>query len=164
MVWITLLSGRAIRSPSFLLTCISMVISCCHFMAASACSMPTPTESLHEQAPTYLFAHALHVMHVAGDMTQHCDGGCHCCAFHNWKSLLFNSATFRAGCPGRTVFVPSGDLLCPRWCVTYKKGRSSGRHGCFGRTWYDEIQPTVVGRAEPHNLALLHPSAGLICP
>lgn len=23
--------------------------------------------------------------------------------------------------------------------------------------WHDEIQPTVVGRAEPHNLRLVHP-------
>jgi len=32
-----------------------------------------------------------------------------------------------------------------------------GRHGCYGRMWYDEIQSTVVGRAEPHNLRLVHP-------
>ena len=48
-----------------------------------------------------------------------------------------------AGCPARTVFMPSGGLLCPRWCITYKQGKSSGRHGCFGRVWYDEVQPTV---------------------
>ena len=54
--------------------------------------------------------------------------------------------------------MPTGDLLCPRWCVTYKKGKSNGRHGCFGRMWWDEIQPTVLGRAEPHNLRLVHPA------
>lgn len=67
-----------------------------------------------------------------------------------------------AGCPGTTVFLPTGDLLCPRWCVTYKQGKSGGRHGCFGRMWYDEIQPTVVGRAEPHNLRLIHPTQGRV--
>ncbi|KAL3146940.1 hypothetical protein ABBQ38_014910 [Trebouxia sp. C0009 RCD-2024] len=61
------------------------------------------------------------------------------------------------GCPASTVWMPSGGLLCPRWCITYKDGKSSGRHGCFGVVWYDEVQPTVVGRAEPHNLALIHP-------
>lgn len=39
--------------------------------------------------------------------------------------------------------MPSGGLLCPRWCITYKEGKSSGRHGCYGRAWYDEVQPTV---------------------
>lgn len=45
-----------------------------------------------------------------------------------------------------------------RWCITYKRGKSNGRHGGYGRVWYDEIQPTVVGRAEPHNLKLVHPT------
>ena len=67
-----------------------------------------------------------------------------------------------AGCDAETVFLPTGDLLCPRWCITYKQGKSSGRHGCFGRMWYDEIQPTVVGRAEPHNLRLIHPTQGRV--
>lgn len=49
----------------------------------------------------------------------------------------------RAGCPASTVWMPSGGLLCPRWCITYKDGKSSGRHGCFGVVWYDEVQPTV---------------------
>lgn len=62
-----------------------------------------------------------------------------------------------AGCEGGAALLPTLDLLCPRWCITYKKGKSSGRHGCFGRMWYDEIQPTVVGRAEPHNLRVIHP-------
>ena len=56
-----------------------------------------------------------------------------------------------------TRLMPTGDLLCPRWCITYKKGKSEGRHGCYGRMWFDEIQSTVVGRAEPHNLRLVHP-------
>ena len=45
--------------------------------------------------------------------------------------------------------MPSGGLLCPRWCITYKDGKSSGRHGCFGVVWYDEVQPTV----SPHSTA-----------
>ncbi|KAI8463386.1 MAG: hypothetical protein J3K34DRAFT_495628 [Monoraphidium minutum] len=61
------------------------------------------------------------------------------------------------GCDAETLWLPTGDLACPRWCITYKKGKSNGRHGCFGRMWYDSVQTTVVGRAEPHNLQLLHP-------
>ncbi|KAL0043430.1 hypothetical protein WJX79_004501 [Trebouxia sp. C0005] len=61
------------------------------------------------------------------------------------------------GCDAYTVWMPSGGLLCPRWCITFKDGKSTGRTGCFGVVWYDEVQPTVVGRAEPHNLALIHP-------
>ncbi|KIY93940.1 DNA (cytosine-5)-methyltransferase CMT3 [Monoraphidium neglectum] len=61
------------------------------------------------------------------------------------------------GCDAKTVWLPTGDLACPRWCITYKKGKSNGRHGCFGRIWHDSVQTTVVGRAEPHNLQLLHP-------
>jgi hypothetical protein len=49
-------------------------------------------------------------------------------------------------------------ISCCSWCITYKKGLSNGRHGCFGRVWYDQIQPTVVTRAEPHNLELVHPT------
>ena len=41
--------------------------------------------------------------------------------------------------------------------MSYKHGKSNGRHGCFGRVWYDDVQSTVVTRAEPHNLQLLHP-------
>ena len=41
--------------------------------------------------------------------------------------------------------------------MSYKHGKSTGRHGCFGRVWYDDVQSTVVTRAEPHNLQLLHP-------
>jgi DNA (cytosine-5)-methyltransferase 1 len=62
-----------------------------------------------------------------------------------------------AGCPAGTAMLTTGDLLCPRWCITYKRGKSNGRQGCFGRMGLDEVQPTVVGRAEPHNLRLVHP-------
>ncbi|WIA20554.1 hypothetical protein OEZ85_004945 [Tetradesmus obliquus] len=62
------------------------------------------------------------------------------------------------GCSSVTYFTNTGDLVCPRWCVTYKGGASNGRHGCFGRMWWDQIQPTVVTRAEPHNLELVHPT------
>lgn len=61
------------------------------------------------------------------------------------------------GCPGRTFFLPSSDHVCPRWCITYKNGKSDGRHGCFGRIQPEDVQPTVVGRAEPHNLKVVHP-------
>lgn len=43
------------------------------------------------------------------------------------------------------------------WAVTYKGGKSQGRHGCYGRMWHDGAQSTVVTRPEPHNLQLLHP-------
>ena len=61
------------------------------------------------------------------------------------------------GCPSRTVFTPTMNLVCPRWCITYKNGLSSGRHGCFGRIRLNSVQPTVVTRAEPHNLEICHP-------
>jgi len=48
-----------------------------------------------------------------------------------------------AGCDAYTVWMPSGGLLCPRWCITFKDGKSTGRTGCFGVVWYDEVQPTV---------------------
>lgn len=51
--------------------------------------------------------------------------------------------------------------FCCRWCVTYKKGQSIGRNGCFGRIHPDIIQPTVVTRPEPHNLQVRH--AVLVC-
>jgi DNA (cytosine-5)-methyltransferase 1 len=35
---------------------------------------------------------------------------------------------------------------------------SCNRQSCYGRVWFDEVQPTVVTRAEPHNLRLLHPT------
>jgi hypothetical protein len=102
--------------------------------------------------------------------------------------------TALAGCDAETVFLPTGDLACPRWegmggrsggqitgggsgvlvpgtgsvlsrrlrppnpppippttnhskrwCITYKRGKSNGRHGCFGRIWHDGVQTTVVG-------------------
>ncbi|GAX80751.1 hypothetical protein CEUSTIGMA_g8186.t1 [Chlamydomonas eustigma] len=64
------------------------------------------------------------------------------------------------GCSAKSFWLPSGDLLCPRWCITYqggKSGKGGGRQTCFGRVWYDEVQPTVVTRAEPHNLRIVHP-------
>ncbi|MEW5305299.1 MAG: hypothetical protein WDW36_007850 [Sanguina aurantia] len=65
-----------------------------------------------------------------------------------------------AGCPSFAVWMATGDLVCPRWCTTYKAGKSgaggSRRHGCYGRLNLWEIQPTVVTRAEPHNLQLVH--------
>eukprot|EP00891_Asterochloris_glomerata_P003939 jgi/Astpho2/3939/fgenesh1_pg.00063_%23_13_t len=85
------------------------------------------------------------------------------------------------GCESSTVWLPTRGLLAPRWVFTYKNGLSSGHNGCYGRllcalktgvlgthytcgvqrapqVWYDEYVPTTVGRAEPHNLALIHPT------
>ena len=42
--------------------------------------------------------------------------------------------------------------------MTFKHGKSSGRHACFGRVRGAEVLATVVGRAEPHNLRIGHPS------
>ena len=53
--------------------------------------------------------------------------------------------------------MPTGDLLCPRWCITFKDGKCHGRTACFGRVHTTEVLPTVVGRAEPHNLRIAHP-------
>lgn len=61
------------------------------------------------------------------------------------------------GCPSWTEFTPTMNLLCPRWCITFKNGYSQGRHGCFGRIRRNSVQPTVVTRAEPHNLEICHP-------
>ncbi|XP_071692935.1 DNA (cytosine-5)-methyltransferase CMT3 [Rutidosis leptorrhynchoides] len=48
----------------------------------------------------------------------------------------------------------SGKPLVPDYCMTYVDGKSTKP---FGRMWWDEIVPTVVTRAEPHNQAILHP-------
>ncbi|KAJ9549128.1 hypothetical protein OSB04_021671 [Centaurea solstitialis] len=62
-----------------------------------------------------------------------------------WRGYIF---TFRKAvgefC---TTFVPD-------YAMTFVDGRSSKP---FGRLWWDEIVPTVVTRAEPHNQAILHP-------
>lgn len=71
-----------------------------------------------------------------------------------------------AGCAAKTVLMPDAQLLVPRWCITFKEGFSGlvgkktegiqgGKHGCYGRMDMHEVQPTVVGRAEPHNLQLV---------
>ncbi|XP_076930396.1 DNA (cytosine-5)-methyltransferase CMT3-like [Bidens hawaiensis] len=52
------------------------------------------------------------------------------------------------------VYFPSGKPLVPDYAMTFVDGRSSKP---FGRLWWDEIVPTVVTRAEPHNQAILHP-------
>ena len=62
------------------------------------------------------------------------------------------------GCDSFTVLMLTGDLLCPRWCVTYKDGKRNGHTACFGRAHPTETLPTVLGRAEPHNLRIAHPS------
>ncbi|KAK9052038.1 hypothetical protein SSX86_028666 [Deinandra increscens subsp. villosa] len=52
------------------------------------------------------------------------------------------------------VYLPSGRPLVPDYAMTFVDGRSLKP---FGRLWWDEIVPTVVTRAEPHNQAILHP-------
>ena len=66
--------------------------------------------------------------------------------YHKVAYPLTEPGDHAAGCSAYTVWMPSGGLLCPRWCITYKDGKSNGRHGCFGVVWYDEVQPTVSPR------------------
>jgi DNA (cytosine-5)-methyltransferase 1 len=42
----------------------------------------------------------------------------------------------------------------PDYALTYVDGKSCKP---FGRLWWDEIVPTVVTRAEPHNQVIIHP-------
>ncbi|XP_016513164.1 DNA (cytosine-5)-methyltransferase CMT3-like isoform X3 [Nicotiana tabacum] len=52
------------------------------------------------------------------------------------------------------VKVASGKPLVPDYAITFVRGTSTKP---FGRLWWDEIVPTVVTRAEPHNQVILHP-------
>lgn len=38
------------------------------------------------------------------------------------------------------------DPEVPRWCLTYKKGKSKGRHGGYGRVHYAGVIATVGSR------------------
>ena len=49
-----------------------------------------------------------------------------------------------AGCPSWTAFLPTGAVVCPGFCTTFKEGKSSGATGSYGRLWYDEIRNTVT--------------------
>lgn len=51
-------------------------------------------------------------------------------------------------------YLSSGKPLVPDYAMSFVKGKSSKP---FGRLWWDEIVPTVVTRAEPHNQIILHP-------
>ncbi|KAK1435027.1 hypothetical protein QVD17_00782 [Tagetes erecta] len=53
------------------------------------------------------------------------------------------------------VMLPSGKPLVPNYAMTFVRGTSKKP---FGRLGMDDIVTTVVGRAEPHNQALLHPN------
>ncbi|TKY70271.1 putative DNA (cytosine-5)-methyltransferase CMT1 [Spatholobus suberectus] len=53
------------------------------------------------------------------------------------------------------VMLDSGKPLVPDYAITFVRGTSSKP---FGRLWWDEIVPTVVTRAEPHNQVILHPT------
>ncbi|XP_073139709.1 DNA (cytosine-5)-methyltransferase CMT3-like [Henckelia pumila] len=52
------------------------------------------------------------------------------------------------------VLLSSGKPLVPDYAMTFVGGTSPKP---FGRLWWDEIVPTVITRAEPHNHAILHP-------
>lgn len=52
------------------------------------------------------------------------------------------------------VMLASGKPLVPDYAINFVHGRSLRP---FGRLWWDEIVPTVVTRAEPHNQVILHP-------
>ncbi|XP_014521432.1 putative DNA (cytosine-5)-methyltransferase CMT1 isoform X1 [Vigna radiata var. radiata] len=53
------------------------------------------------------------------------------------------------------VMLDSGKPLVPDYAMSFVRGTSSKP---FGRLWWDEIVPTVVTRAEPHNQVILHPN------
>ncbi|CAI9289781.1 unnamed protein product [Lactuca saligna] len=53
------------------------------------------------------------------------------------------------------VMLPSGKPLVPNYAMTFVGGTSKKP---FGRLGMDDVVKTVVGRAEPHNQALLHPN------
>ncbi|KZV43016.1 DNA (cytosine-5)-methyltransferase CMT3 [Dorcoceras hygrometricum] len=52
------------------------------------------------------------------------------------------------------VLLSSGKPLVPDYAMTFVRGTSSKP---FGRLWWDEIVPTVITRAEPHNHVIIHP-------
>ena len=41
------------------------------------------------------------------------------------------------------------DPEVPRWCVTFKEGRSNGRHGGYGRVHYAGVVSTVRVSIQP---------------
>jgi hypothetical protein len=45
------------------------------------------------------------------------------------------------GCPSYMALMPTGDLLCPRWCITFKDGKGMARTACFGRLHPTEVRP-----------------------
>lgn len=51
--------------------------------------------------------------------------------------------------------MPTGDFEVPRWCVTFKNGRSNGRGGCYGRIAPHEVITTVGPQPPPAFLPLL---------
>ena len=89
-------------------------------------------------------------------------GGCLQCVQHLWKpgsaheegpitiGSYFHRMMVLELCCAINAIV--GAVLHCSWCVTYKSGKSLGRHGCFGRVLPEIVQSTVVTRAEPHNL------------
>lgn len=72
---------------------------------------------------------------------------CHSHCLPLTSQPLTHILTRPAGCPAATAFLPIGEPEVPRWAVTFKQGKSSGRHGCYGRVAYHEIVTTVRGWA-----------------
>lgn len=71
---------------------------------------------------------------------------------NGWRGVVLQ------GCQAYVKHLPTMEPELPRWCVTFKRGKSDGRHGGFGRVHFSQIITTVIGRAEPHNLKLAHPT------
>ena len=57
--------------------------------------------------------------------------------------------TVTTACPAFTKFLPTMDPEVPRWCVTFKEGRSNGRHGGYGRVHYAGVVSTVSVSIQP---------------
>ncbi|KAL0677468.1 hypothetical protein Bca4012_005449 [Brassica carinata] len=53
------------------------------------------------------------------------------------------------------IYLESSNPLIPEYAIKFVNGRSTKP---FGRLWWDETVPTVIGRAEPHNHVIIHPS------
>lgn len=52
--------------------------------------------------------------------------------------------------------LPDQQTLCPKFAVKYKESRAD--NGCYGRKDPTEVWGTTVGRAEPHNHPMIHPT------
>ncbi|KAG5394062.1 hypothetical protein IGI04_024025 [Brassica rapa subsp. trilocularis] len=53
------------------------------------------------------------------------------------------------------IYLESNHPLIPEYAMKFVEGKSKKP---FGRLWWDETVPTVIGRAEPHNHVIIHPN------